>query len=162
VDKTYLEKIKLRRQLIATENKNVVDCNPVASEAVMELYEWIFGVYLPKRFPSMFSLVPPVSPNMPKSEKYDGRSKGYLHNLVTDEHIPLKAPSDPIEALKMLGSHVDDEFTILLPTPDANAAPKRAYATPDPEYPYHLHAYLLAFPSGFDTSKKMGLPLAGK
>jgi hypothetical protein len=109
----------------------------------------------------MFSLIPTGSTISPDSEKHDSRSKGYLHNLVTDEHVSLDAPRDPIEALKILGSHVDNDFLILLPTPNANAAPIRAYPTPDPEFPYHLHAYFLAFPSGFDTSQKLGLPLAG-
>jgi hypothetical protein len=159
MDKTYLDKIKLRRELLATQTKNVVECNPVASDAVLELYEWIVGVYLPKRFPTMFSLSPSQTHS---GEKDHAQSKGYLHNLVTDERIPLDPPSDPVEALKVLGSHVDTDFLILLPTPDPNAAPMRVYPTPDPEFPHHLHAYMLAFPSGFNTSKKLGLPLAGK
>jgi hypothetical protein len=158
VDKTYLDKIKLRRDLIANEANNVVGCNPVATDAVNELYEWVFSVYLPRRFPTMFSLLP-VSPT--NGEKYGHVSKGYLRNRVTDEHISLQPPSDPVEALKILGSHVDDEFLILFPTPDPKATPTRAYPTPDPPSPYHLHAYVLTFPSGFNTPKKLGLPLAG-
>ncbi|KAF2432693.1 hypothetical protein EJ08DRAFT_108644 [Tothia fuscella] len=148
LDKTYLDRIKLRRELIATQTNSVVEANPVASDAVKELYQWIFGVYLPKRFPTMFSL--------------DCEEKGLLRNKVTSEIIPLDAPADSVEALKILGSHVDTELLILLPTADANAAPIRVYPTQDPmATPYHLHAYMLTFPSGFDTPKKLGQTLAG-
>jgi hypothetical protein len=146
VDKTYLAKIKLRRDLIANETKSVVECNPVATDAVRELYEWMFGVYLPRRFPTMFAL---------------SAEKLCLHNVVTNEYVDLEPPSDPIEALKTLGSHVDDDFLILLPITDPNAAPICAYPTQDSTTPYHLHAYVLTFPSGFNTPKKLGLPLAG-
>jgi hypothetical protein len=158
MDKTYLERIKLRRQVIAMETKNVVEVNPVATDAVKELYEWVIGVYLPKRFPNMFSLLPH---EVLEGKQADGQAGGYLHNLVTDEHIPLVSPLDPVEALKILGSHVDNDFLLLLPTPDPNATLIRVNPTPDPPCPYYLHAYILTFPSGFNTSKKFGLPLAG-
>lgn len=158
MDKTYLEKIRRRRDLIATETKSVVDRNPVAEDAVRELYDWIFGTYLPKRFPSMFTLVPGYMSE--KQSLADGTGRGYLHNLVTNEHIPLEPPSDPVEALKTLGSHVDDEFLILLPTADPKATLRKTYPTQTPTTPYHLHAYILAFPSGFNTPQKFGLPLA--
>jgi len=151
MDKTYLSRIQLRRRLIATETKNVVDCNPVATNAVRELYEWVFATYLPKRFPTMFIL----------DEKPGKSSTGYLTNLITNESIPLEPPSDPVEALKILGSHVDDEFLILLPICDPNAAPICAIPTQTPTSPYYLHAFVLTFPSGFNTPQKLGLPLAG-
>jgi hypothetical protein len=135
-----------------------VKTNPVATDAVRELYEWTFGVYLPKRFPNMFSLLPQEALD---SKNAHGHATGYLHNLVTNEHIPLEPPLDPVEALKVLGSHVDNDFLLLLPTPDADAVPTRVFPTPDPPFPYHLHAYILTFPSGFNTAKKFGLPLAG-
>jgi hypothetical protein len=158
IDKTYLSKIELRRKLIATETDNVLDCNPVATEAVRELYEWIFGTYLPKRFPTMFSLVPSTF----EKQSQISDSKGQLHNRVTGECIPLEPPNDPVEAMKTLGSHVDDEFLILLPISDPNAKPLCALPAQTPTCPYYLHAFILTFPSGFNTPQKLGLPLAGE
>lgn len=153
VDKTYLDRIKDRRDLIATRCDDVVRCNPIAKDAVDELYTWIFSIYLPKRFPTMFSLVP--------SEK--GPSK-YLLNRITNENVDLTPSPDPIESLKTLGRHIDNEFLILLPTasptPSAPPPQKKILPTQTPGEAYHLHAFTLCYPSGFDTVQKLGLPLA--
>ncbi|TID25385.1 hypothetical protein E6O75_ATG04590 [Venturia nashicola] len=151
VDKTYLDRIKDRRDLIATKCSEVIGFNPVAKDAVDELYTWIFSTYLPKRFPTMFSLVWP--------EK--GPSK-YLLNRITNEHISLTPSPDPVESLKTLGRHVDNEFLILLPiaSPTPQISPQKILPTQSPQEPYHLHAFTLCYPSGFDTVQKLGLPLA--
>ncbi|KAE9972634.1 hypothetical protein EG328_004892 [Venturia inaequalis] len=151
VDKTYLDRIKDRRELIATRCDDVIRCNPIAKDAVSELYTWIFSTYLPKRFPTMFSLVP-AKKGPPK----------YLLNNITNEHIELAPPQDPTESLKTLGRHIDNEFLILLPTasPNPPTQTQKILPTQTPREPYHLHAFTLCYPSGFDTVQKLGLPLA--
>lgn len=151
VDKTYLNRIKDRRDLIATRYEDVIGCNSIAKDAVDELYTWIFSTYLPKRFPTMFALV--------RAEKGPSR---YLLNRVTNEHIELTPPSDPVDSLKTLGRHIDNEFLLLLPTasPNSPITPHKILPTQTPEEPYHLHAFTLCYPSGFDTVQKLGLPLA--
>lgn len=151
VDRTYLDRIKDRCNLIRTRSDDVIRCNPIAKEAVDELYGWVFSIYLPQRFPTMFSLA--------TSEK---RPSKYLLNRVTNELIDVKPPLDPIESLKTLGRHIDNEFLILLPTssPRSPATPKKFLPTQYPEEPYHLHAFTLCYPSGFDTVRKLGMPLA--
>lgn len=160
MDKTYASKIRIRREVILNNEKDVVDCNPVAKEAVAELYEWIFGTYLPKRFPNAFviSEAPEISPSDKASES--AVKDGHLRNITTNELIPLASPASPIEALKTLGRHVDAEFALLLPTPDAAASLPRVQPTSAPPHPYHLHAWVLCFPSGFTTASKHGLALA--
>ena len=149
MDKTYPEKINLRRRIIEEQGKNVIDCAPVATSAVFELYEWTIGNYLPKRYPSMFALV--------TTEK-----NTYVLNKVLNEQIPLvPLPSSAHECLTILASHVDTDFNILMPYADPNEQnPKRAEPTPTPDHPYHLHAYAFCFPSGFSMPHKMGLSLA--
>lgn len=144
IDKTYRERILLRRQIIKDEFANVIEANPVGTPAVHELYSWIFNIYLPKRYPTMFAF----------------SRKGYLLNKVFNEFIPLTPPIDPRECLQILGSHIDNDFLILLPEPDPNATLTRIIPTPTPPHPYHMHAYVLCFPSGFSTPKKFGIPLA--
>lgn len=57
MDKTYLSRIKLRRQLMNDHPDATLACNDVAGPAALELYDWLVGTYLPKRFPTCFSLV---------------------------------------------------------------------------------------------------------
>jgi hypothetical protein len=144
IDKTYREQVLHRRQILENEFPNVVECNPVAVDAVYELYEWIFGTYLPKRYPTMFTIT----------------EKGYLCNKALNEDVPLAPPLDPLECLKILGSHVDTDFLLLLPASDPSVRLPQTLPSPNPPCSYHLHAYLLCFPSGFNTPKKFGLPLA--
>jgi hypothetical protein len=151
VDNTYLDRIKDRRDLISTRCEDIIGCNPVAKEAVDELYIWIFSIYLPKRFPTMFSLVP-------SEESYSI----FLLNHITNENIELAPPDNPIEALKTLGRHIDNEFLVLLPSssPKPPKSPSKIFPTLTPQEPYHLHAFTLCYPSGFNTVFKLGLPLS--
>ena len=57
MDNTYLSRIKLRRQLMDDHPEATLACNYVAEPAALELYDWLVGTYLPKRFPTCFSLV---------------------------------------------------------------------------------------------------------
>jgi hypothetical protein len=153
MDKTYADKIALRRDLVSTRQKDVVGLHPVASEAVQELYSWLFETYLPVRYPTMFQIEP-------NDDKGGGGPSRRVKNLVTNDTVPLDPP-DPKECLKTIGRHVDCEFGILLPTANSYATPFRAVPTTEPKEVFHLHAFVLAFPSGFTPAQKMGLPLAG-
>jgi len=134
-DSTYLDRLYIRRKLIAERFPDVIAANPIAQPAVAELYEWLFQIYLPRRFPTMFTLDAPH----------------HLTNLVTNESIPLTPPPDATEALVTIGSHIDTDFLILLPSPNASnpAEPKSV-----------LEAFITCFPSGFSTRAKLGLKLA--
>lgn len=155
MDNTYREMIELRRKLIAQETDEVVACNPVAEEAVQELYVWLFGTYLPKRYPSMFKIVGKLPVEKTR------RSPTRVCNLVMEEMIILDPIPEPLECLKTLGRHIDCEFVILLPTASPQGKTPRIQPTDCPKVPYHLHAFVVAFPSGFTTTQKLGLSLAG-
>lgn len=131
MDKTYHERIQIRRSLIRNEHHEVIGSNTKADEAVFELYTWLTTTYLPKRFPTMFT--PTAS--------------GLL-NHTTQETLP-RTPDSATHALKILGSHIDDEFLILLPS-----------STPLDGGKYRLEAFLTCFPSGFRTRSKLGLLLS--
>jgi hypothetical protein len=152
MDKTYESKIRLRRELIEKHSGDIIGFNPVARDAVQELYEWLFSTYLPRRFPTAFVI-----------EKVEGekRMSSVTRNLLNQEILSHLAP-EPKECLRMIGRHIDCDFSILLPQADPNAKPIRAEPTPEPKNVYHLHAFIVAFPSGFTTAKKLGLPLAGE
>ncbi|QIW95027.1 hypothetical protein AMS68_000545 [Peltaster fructicola] len=133
IDKTYLERIRHRREIMTGQPAATLACNESSIQAVLELHGWMFQTYLPQRFPAMFDRHKPA------------RTK----NLVTGEEI-MSEESDAITALRNLGSHVDTDFLFLLPS-----------STTEDGLPiYHLEAFVTCFPSGFSTRSKLGKPLA--
>jgi hypothetical protein len=152
MDKTYLDRIKLRKSIMDQHPEKTYLCNEPCTDAVFEVYEWFFGMYLPQRFPTMFKLV--ETRKTPKGSK---SSTGYmLHNVPANEYIPLRATSAK-KALYTLGCHIDTDILILLP--DAEATEDKTGILKEPVY--HLQAFVCCFPSGFKTHEKLGLPLAG-
>jgi hypothetical protein len=100
----------------------------------MELYDWLVKTYLPGRFPTMYSATP-----------------AGLHNNATGETLPLRAPSAE-EALRIIGGNVDTDFLFLLPIPASEGG--------EDVGKYRLEGFITCFPSGFNTTKKLGLKLA--
>lgn len=131
MDKTYRERIQIRRKLLEDEHHEVLGINPKATPAVLEMYKWLTQTYLPSRFPTMFTHTP----------------TGLL-NRITEETLPLD-PSSATHALELMGSHIDDDFLFLLPS-----------STPGDDNKYRLEAFITCFPSGFNTRAKLGLLLA--
>jgi hypothetical protein len=128
MDSTYLDRITLRRKVMEEYPGIALGASHKISKAVSEFYTWMFKTYLPTRYPTMFVL-----------------HSTTLENLVTSEHIPLTPPSSSLEALRVLGSHIDHDFLFLLPSDNSEE--------------YILEGFVVCFPSGFDTSKKCGMTL---
>lgn len=145
-DDTYLERILLRQDLMDAHPRETYRCNPVCEPAVRELYEWMFGTYLPRRFPGMYQRC--------QSRLDDDGEKegGCLYNIAAQRTIPLQAPSSGAEALYTLGANVDTDMLLLLPSSTSPV---------DGSPIYHLQAFVTCFPSGFATQEKLGLPLSG-
>ncbi|PKY05821.1 hypothetical protein P168DRAFT_326131 [Aspergillus campestris IBT 28561] len=155
MDKTYKDRLALRAQLLEKYHDTVVgvkgDSERVQA-AIYELYEFVLGVYLPSRYPTMFRL----------TTTRDSDFKGnvpVLESKVTGKQIPIELPPHSPEtsrkALETLGTWVDEDFIILLPektvpSDDADGEDEK----------YVLHAYTVHFPAGFDLSKKLGRRLA--
>lgn len=132
IDKTYLNRIQLRREIM-TDHPTTLAYRPGSEAAIHEFYIWMTQTYLLQRFPTVYSLVS------------NANKATHLVNKVTNESIPLH-PSDPRAALHILGSHVDTDFLILLPS--------------ETDGKYALEAFVTCFPSGFSSYEKLGLPLA--
>lgn len=179
-DKTYLERIKLRREIMAAHPEETLACKPEAEPAVKELYGWLFGVYLPGRYPPCFEIVhsgedEEGGAGLKESEK-GGKCDlpTHLLNKITLEKIPLLPPSpspfDPIQALLTISSHIDTDFLILLPQPPTNPpsnppeppnqTPQASQAPPQEQATYHLLSFATTFPSGFRTLSKLSQPLS--
>lgn len=95
-----------------------------------ELYEFLVQEYLPHRYPTIFRL---------------DFSAGAVENLVTNEILPLIAPADRYETLRRINRNVEEDFLMLLPSPDCDG--------------YSLQAFVWAYPVGFDPQSKLGIKL---
>ncbi|KAK2767780.1 hypothetical protein FQN54_003939 [Arachnomyces sp. PD_36] len=157
IDKTYKERIELRRELFKSENRrNVVGVNddddPRIRAAVSELYTFIMGTYLPGRYPQMFKI---------HTVKYEQGASSVLHNMVTGEIFPtIVSPTKSTEgALETLGSNVDEDLLILLPEEKKDSKTSKDNKENDSDddvTKYRLEAFQAAFPSGFDPAVKLG------
>ncbi|EQL36244.1 hypothetical protein RJZ56_003501 [Blastomyces dermatitidis] len=181
MDKTYKERITLRRELLKKYPDVVCRVNkddeedPRIRPAVHELYRYIMGIYLPNRYPQMFKLV---------QTDFETGPALMVRNLTTMELFPIQISSTRTtrSILETLIKSVDEDILILLP--DQNSGDdngkkngqKRAQqekneetseknsddspSDPSDEVKYILEAYATCFPSGFDTREKLGKPLA--
>jgi len=127
MDQQYVERIEERKKILA-QYPGALGCVPSGVEMVKELYSFLITTYLPKRYPTMFRL-----------------EKTALHNLVLEEKLPLEPPADIIEALRIIALTVDEDFLMLLPSPDGDG--------------YSLQAFVWMYPVGFDPVDKLGIKL---
>ncbi|KAE9381131.1 hypothetical protein N431DRAFT_476032 [Stipitochalara longipes BDJ] len=128
IDNNYLTRLELRKQIIRDHHEIALQAHPTITPAVTELYTWLVTNYLPTRFPTLFTLC-----------------KTSLHNAATSLTLPLVPPLDPIQTLSLLGQNLDEDFLLLLPSPDGDG--------------YVLRGYITCFPSGFNTREKFGQKL---
>jgi hypothetical protein len=112
MDKTYLSRITLRKEIMRSHAATVLQAHPESIPAVNELYTFLFSTYLPQRFPRIFIL-----------------SSTSLYNTATGSSIPLTPSSNPIETLSRIGENVDDEFLLLLKAEDGDGYVLKAFVT---------------------------------
>ncbi|KAL6235565.1 hypothetical protein BDW75DRAFT_135093 [Aspergillus navahoensis] len=188
MDKTYLSRLSLREKLL-TEHPDVVrgvniqPHNPTKNEeikeALCEWYAYVMGTYLPERYPTMFRLVHLSGNGNVKVENGRGTM---IESLVTGLRTPID-PEDLMQSctihnehgdettrtktqllhlLDILGTWIDEDFLILLPSPIPSPSLRDPSAESDPELKtqYHLEAYTTYYPAGFDTRKKLSLSLS--
>lgn len=115
IDHTYLDNITKRKATIFRYPDTVLGVTGNSKGCVEELYRWLTKVYLPRRFPSMFQL------------RGISGTATHLRNLVDGQNYPLKPPSNQIDALRILGSLVDEDYLFFLPSADGNGYVLAAY-----------------------------------
>ncbi|KIW12513.1 hypothetical protein PV08_09790 [Exophiala spinifera] len=145
MDDTYADRMAYRRRIIAENGKHVVNVNDDARirPAVVELYVFLMGTYLPLRFPQVFKL---------HETEYEQGKTYMLENTVTGSLFPAKpsATTSTTSLLEILGRTVDEDFLFLVP--------EQGGGDDDPKYVFE--AYVLVCPSGFDPTEKIGKRLA--
>lgn len=147
MDKTYPQRIHLRRALLRDRQPDVLAHNPAIEPAVREFYAWLTNTYLPSRFPTLFT----------READTDA-----LRNHATDELLPLHVSpgaGGAEQALQLIGANIDTDFLFLLPIPPEGLSSPHAAATTTTTK-YRLEGFVTCFPSGFDTRRKLNLALA--
>lgn len=118
------------RKRILAQYPGALGCLPAAEPMVRELYAYLVTHYLPRRYPTVFRL---------------DAAAGSLVNGALGERLPLASPADIVETLRLLALVVDEDFLMLLPSPDGDG--------------YSLQAFVWMYPVGFDPVDKMGMKL---
>ena len=129
IDQQYVERIEERKKILE-QYPGALGCMDDAIPMVNELYSYLICHYLPTRYPTIFKL---------------SHKTSSLHNTILDEHLPLTPPNDPIQALRIIALSVDEDFLMLLPSPDGDG--------------YSLQSFVWCYPVGFDPVDKLGIKL---
>ena len=99
IDQNYLDRIRLRKQILADHPEVCISESPVSRPAIRELYEEIMLDLLPKRYPSNFRI-----------------SGDVFLNLVTgSRHYISKALEDSKLMLGLLAENVEEDFFFMVP-----------------------------------------------
>ena len=129
IDRLYAERTEARQELIR-ENPGSLACLDSGVGMLNEFYEFLMQKFLPERYPTIFQL---------------DVGRGTVENLVTKEQVPLTAPADRYEALRIINRTVEEDFLMMLPAPDGDG--------------YSLQSFIFAYPVGFDPQSKLGMKL---
>ncbi|KAF4975344.1 hypothetical protein FZEAL_7851 [Fusarium zealandicum] len=105
IDEDYLDRVTLRRDLIAEHGNGVHGCTPEGDEAVGELYTHMLSEYLPTRFPTIFQL---------------SADKAICQNLATGTSFPTTPVGNMEAALRVLGETVEEDLFLLRQSPDGH------------------------------------------
>ncbi|KAJ4178353.1 hypothetical protein NW755_013278 [Fusarium falciforme] len=105
IDQDYLDRINLRRELIAQHGSTVHGCIPEGDAAVREVYTYLLSEYLPTRFPTIFQL---------------SSDKSACRNIVTGMSFPTTPMANAEVALRALGETVEEDFFLLQQFPDGH------------------------------------------
>lgn len=136
MDKNYMSRLQIRENTMEEKADSVLAATEAVKPAVDEVYTWLLSTYLPSRFPLMFQ----IQKSNPSNLEFN-----QFQNLVTGKSHPLTPPSSSIEALRILGSNIDEDILIMLPSEDGDG--------------YTLQGFVNCFPAGFDTRKKLLMKL---
>ncbi|KAF7553322.1 hypothetical protein G7Z17_g3714 [Cylindrodendrum hubeiense] len=105
IDEEYLDRVNIRREIIANNGNTVHGCVPGGEGPVRELYTYLLTEYLPTRFPTLFKL------------SDDGSS---FTNVVTGKTFPTVPSSNMDDALRVIGETIEEDVFLLQPSPEGH------------------------------------------
>jgi len=157
IDNGYSERIAKRKALIEKYPTVAYGFSPEIVPSIEELYEYLLGYYLPRRYPGLFRAV--IRNGLgPTGEE------SWFENLVTGECHPITPPtrtalatgSEQAQAasclLRVIGTTIEEDFLLLLPDsllPNGGGGSE-----------YKMRAFCVCFPSSFNAPGLLGKLLA--
>lgn len=102
IDQQYVERIEERKKILK-KYPGALGCIPSGEPMVRDFYTFLVTHYLPKRYPTCFTI-----------------GKKGLHNKILDEHLSLTPPTDIIDVLRVIALTVDEDFLMLQPDSDGD------------------------------------------
>lgn len=107
IDNNYLDRVTERRRILKENTSRVAGAVPEGIPALHETWTYLLSEYLPRRYPTMFTL---------------SEDRSSFRNLVTGVSLPLTPPEDPVDALHALGETVEDDMFLLVETAKGHRA----------------------------------------
>lgn len=101
IDREYMDRMALRKQLLKNSPETCIGSNQISVPSIRELYEEVLLDLLPKRYPSMFSIVGDTFSNLATGSK----------------HCISVALPNPEDMLQLLGETVEEDFYFMVPDP---------------------------------------------
>ena len=175
IDGTYPSRIQYRKELMEKYPTVTYGWRPEIVKGIEELYEYLIGWYLPKRWPGLFRIVKKKK----KAKAGEGLGEGpgvleedWFENMVTgDEHpiipptrqVVVRSGSEWITAvdylLRAIGTTIEEDILILLTDKDAAALLPEGenllyLDANDPDF--KLRAFVACFPAGFNPAGSLG------
>ncbi|RPB21094.1 hypothetical protein L211DRAFT_841075 [Terfezia boudieri ATCC MYA-4762] len=157
IDNGYPERMAKRKALIEKYPTVVYGFKPEMVPAIEELYEYLLGYYLPRRYPGLFRISLKKGLGLASEESW-------FENLVTRECHPIIPPTRSALAkgskraqavdylLRAIATTIEEDFLMLLPD---SLLPNEGKVSD-----YIMRAFCVCFPSGFNASGFLGKPLA--
>ncbi|CCF33016.1 hypothetical protein CH063_05287 [Colletotrichum higginsianum] len=107
IDNNYLDRVTERRRILKENTSRVAGAVPEGIPALHETWTYLLSEYLPRRYPTMFTL---------------SEDRSSFRNHVTGVSLPLTPPEDPVDALHALGETVEDDMFLLVETAKGHRA----------------------------------------
>jgi hypothetical protein len=136
IDKDFLDRLALRKEIIARFPQSSIQVSEACKPAVDEIYSLLVTDYLPRRYPDIFQIRFSETHKHAVCEQQQSEIP-FLENVVSGARYPLVPDSSPKLTLECLAALVDEDFMFLLPSPSG----------------YTLQGYLMCFSSGFASAE---------
>ena len=126
IDCGYLKRIRERERLLDQKPELTIGTGPLVDSAIEELYNEVMVEYLPKRYPTIFSV-----------------SEGICKNKVTKSCYPMSSSRlSTNQMLRIMGTNVEEDFYFMCPDPQDGL--------------FRLRGYVACFPGGFLSPARLG------
>jgi len=153
IDNGYPERIAKRKTLIENYPTVVYGFKPEIVPAIEELYEYLLGYYLPRRYPGLFRICLKKSPGLIGEDLwFENLVTGECHPIISPTHTALATGSKRVpeadRCLRVIATTIEEDFLILLPD--------SLLQNGGEDSGYKLRTFCMCFASGVNPPELLG------